>query len=259
MTSTSGTYRVGLPPQVGACLFDLDGVLTDTARVHAAAWTEVFDAYLRARAAQTGERFVPFGGDDYYRHVDGRPRTEGVRAFLASRGIELVEGTPQDPTNAETVWGLASHKDEIVRRELREHGASAYPGSVAYLHAVRGAGLPRAVVSASAHGGEIVSSAGIAGLIDVRVDGLVARADGLRGKPHPDTFLAAAHLLRAPPGEAAVFEDAVAGVQAGVNGHFGYVVGVDRVGQRDALLAAGADTVVADLAELIAERVEDDH
>lgn len=253
MTSTGNASRVGLPPHVVACLFDLDGVLTDTARFHAAAWTEVFDAVLRAHSDRTGQPLVPFRADDYYEFVDGRPRVDGVHTFLASRGITLAEGDPQDPPTAETVWGVANRKDAIVRRQRREQGATAYPGSVAYLRAVRDAGLRWAVVSASAHCGEILAAAGIADLLEVRVDGLVARAEGLRGKPHPDTYLAAAQRLRVAPGEAAVFEDADVGVRAGVSGNFGHVVGVDRTGRREALLAAGADVVVSDLAELISE------
>jgi beta-phosphoglucomutase family hydrolase len=253
MTSTGNASRLGLPPHVVACLFDLDGVLTDTPRLHAAAWAEVFDAVMRAHSDHTGQPFVPFRTDDYHRLVDGRPRVEGVRTFLAARGIAVAEGDPADPPTAETISGLANRKDAIFRRQLREQGVTAYPGSVAYLRAVRDAGLRLAVVSASAHCGEILAVAGIADLVEVQVDGLVARAEGLRGKPQPDTFLAAAHRLMAAPGEAAVFEDADVGVRAGASGNFAYVVGVDRVGRREALLAAGGNVVVSDLAELISE------
>ncbi len=235
-----------------ACLFDLDGVLTQTARVHNAAWTEVFDAFLRRRAEATGEPLRPFDpGSDYNRYVDGRPRSDGVRVFLASRGITLPEGAPDDPPSADTVNGLGSRKNAILLRRIQTDGVTTYPGSVAYLQAAKRAGLRRAVVSASANCRDIVTAAGLEPLLEVRVDGAVARERGLRGKPYPDTFLAAAEQFRVAPGRAAVFEDALAGVEAGRSGGFGFVVGVDRVGQADALRGHGADTVVRDLAELL--------
>lgn len=247
---------LGLPDQVTACLFDLDGVLTRTALVHNAAWKEMFDSYLRERADRTGVPFVPFDPDaDYRRHVDGRPRPDGVRTFLASRGITLPEGSPADPPDEETVHGLGNRKNAQFTRQVREHGVRAYPGSVAYLRAARDAGLRRAVVSASANCAEVVAAAGLAEFLEVRVDGVVAAEQGLRGKPRPDTFLAGARLLGVAPGKAAVFEDALAGVEAGRAGGFGYVVGVDRVGDADALRAHGADVVVEDLAQLLKERV----
>jgi HAD superfamily hydrolase (TIGR01509 family) len=243
---------LGLPSSVTACLFDLDGVLTRTAVIHDAAWTETFDAFLRERAASTGEAYVAFDeAGDYGRYVDGRPRLDGVRTFLASRTITLPEGTPDDPPEAATVHGLAARKDAILRRLLREREVRAYPGSVAYLKAARAAGLRRAVVTSSAHGREVIASAGLEGYIETIVDGTVA--GGLRGKPNPDTYLHAAHLLGVDAIHGAVFEDAIAGVQAGHAGGFGYIVGVDRDGNREELLAHGASVVVTDLAELIGE------
>ncbi|MFC0507718.1 beta-phosphoglucomutase family hydrolase [Micromonospora costi] len=245
---------LGLPAHVIACLFDLDGVLTQTARVHNAAWTETFDAYLRQHAAATGQPYRPFDpGPDYNRYVDGRPRADGVRTFLASRGIVLPEGSPDDPPDAETVNGVGNRKNVLLLERLRTQGVDVYPGSVAYLKAAAAAGLRRAVVTASANGREVVAAAGLEPLIEARVDGLVARAEGLRGKPNPDTFLAGARLLGVDPSQAAVFEDALSGVAAGRAGAFGYVVGVDRVGQADELRASGADVVVRDLAELLDE------
>jgi beta-phosphoglucomutase family hydrolase len=243
---------VGLPGAIRACLFDLDGVLTDTARVHAAAWKKMFDAYLGERATRRGESFVPFDATvDYDRYVDGRPRYDGVRAFLASREIELPAGDAADPPSKETVAGLGNRKNEIVLGLIREDGVEAYPGSVSYLHAVGEAGLARAVVSSSANCGEVLAAAGIDSLFEVRIDGVVAEREHLRGKPAPDTYLAAARALGVPAPHAAVFEDALAGVAAGRAGEFGVVVGVDRVGQAEALRAHGADVVVGDLADLL--------
>jgi beta-phosphoglucomutase family hydrolase len=243
---------LGLPDHIKACLFDLDGVLTPTAEVHKAAWKETFDSFLRDRAAAEGEPYVPFDlVDDYLRYVDGKARADGVRSFLSSRGITLPEGTPDDPGSADTVNGLGNRKNVLLLERLRTVGVSPYEGSVRYLHAAADAGLRRAVVSASANCREVVEAAGIADLLEVRVDGVVARRDGLRGKPHPDTFLAAAEQLGVQPGDAAVFEDALAGVEAGRAGTFGHVIGVDRVGQAEALRRHGADIVVRDLAELL--------
>jgi len=244
--------RLGLPSQIRACLFDLDGVLTQTARVHAAAWKEMFDAFLRARAARTGEKFVPFDPlADYDTYVDGKPRYDGVRSFVASHGIELPEGDPSDPPSAETVYGLGNRKNELVLAMLKRDGVKVYEGSVRYVRAVRDVGLHRAVVSASANCREVLQAAEIEDLFEVRIDGIVVEQRHLKGKPAPDTFLAAAEELGAKPAEAAVFEDALAGVEAGRAGHFGFVVGVDRGGQREALLEHGADIVVSDLAELL--------
>lgn len=243
---------LGLPDQIEACLFDLDGVLTETAVIHKAAWARMFDAFLRERSERTGETFVPFDvGKDYLAYVDGMARADGVRSFLASRGIELPEGSPDDPGTSETVNGLGNRKNAEFVATLRDQGVRPYEGSAAYLKAVADAGLRRAVVSASANCAEVVEAAGLASFLEVRVDGVVAREEGLPGKPEPDTFLAAAAKLGVRPERAAVFEDAIAGVQAGRAGSFGFVVGVDRVGQADALRSNGADVVVADLAELM--------
>ena len=243
---------LGMPDEIRACLFDLDGVLTPTAEVHKAAWEETFNEFLRQRAEQTGEPFVPFDpARDYYRYVDGKARADGVRSFLESREITLPEGSPDDPGTMETVRGIGNLKNTRLLELLRERGVQPYEGSVAYLRAAEAAGLRRAVVSASANCREVVDAAGIADLLEVRVDGITARREQLRGKPHPDTFLAAAKRLGVGPEEAAVFEDALAGVEAGRAGRFGFVVGVDRVGQADALREHGADTVVHDLAELL--------
>ncbi|WP_326561282.1 beta-phosphoglucomutase family hydrolase [Micromonospora sp. NBC_01796] len=243
---------LGLPAHVTACLFDLDGVLTQTARVHNSAWAETFDAFLRQWADAHGQPFVAYDpGPDYNRYVDGRPRADGVRTFLASRGIELPEGKPDDPPEANTVNGVGNRKNEILLRRIHTDGVQVYDGSVAYLHAAARAGLRRAVVSASANCRDVVASAGLEDLLEVRVDGVVAAQRGLRGKPHPDTFLAAAEQLGVKPDQAAVFEDALSGVEAGRGGGFGYVVGVDRVGQATALREHGASIVVTDLAELL--------
>ncbi|MGV9253137.1 HAD family hydrolase [Streptomyces sp. NPDC003697] len=240
--------KLGLPEDIQACLFDLDGVVTKTAVVHAAAWKEAFDAFLRER---DGADFRPFDQvDDYDEYVDGRPRADGVRAFLASRGIELSEGTPDDPPDARTVRGLGNRKNELVLHKLRTEGVEAYQGTLRYLHAVRAAGLRTAIVSSSANTREVLRSIDAERLFDVRVDGVVAAERKLPGKPHPDTFLAAARDLGVDAAHAAVFEDALAGMDAGRAGGFGYVVGVDRVGQADALYAHGASVVVKDLAEL---------
>ena len=237
------------------CLFDLDGVLTQTAKVHDAAWKEMFDAYLRERAQRTGEPFVPFDPvKDYDEYVDGKPRPDGVRSFLESRGITLPDGGDDDPPSAETVHGLGNRKNVILLRRIREDGVEAYPGSVAFVRAVKEAGLPRAVVSSSANCRAVLVAAGIEDLFDVRIDGVVAERDHLRGKPAPDTFLAGARALGLKPTAGAVFEDALAGVAAGRAGGFGFVVGVDRVGQAQALRDHGADIVVTDLSELMEHR-----
>ena len=243
---------LGLPDGTHACLFDLDGVLTKTAVVHNAAWKEMFDAYLQERSRRTGEPFVPFDpGRDYDEYVDGKPRADGTRSFLASRGIELPEGSDDDPPSAETIHGLGTRKNEIVLRRIREDGVEAYESSVRYVRAARDAGLRRAVVSSSANCRDVLIAAGIEDLFEARIDGVVAGREHLRGKPAPDTFLAAARALGLGPQAAAVFEDALAGVEAGRAGRFRFVVGVDRTGQADALKKHGADIVVADLAELL--------
>jgi beta-phosphoglucomutase family hydrolase len=240
---------LGLPDGIRACLFDLDGVLTQTAKVHAAAWKAMFDDYLKSRP---GEAFVPFDPvHDYAEYVDGKPRYDGVRSFLASRGLHLPDGEPTDSPDAESVCGLGNRKNEIVRRMIREQGVEPYEGSVRFVHAARDAGLQRAVVSSSANCRDVLVAAGIDDLFDFRVDGDLAGREHLKGKPAPDTFLYAARALDVSADEAAVFEDALAGVAAGRAGAFGFVVGVDRVGQADALREHGADIVVEDLAELL--------
>ncbi|MFJ3980891.1 HAD family hydrolase [Streptomyces fungicidicus] len=238
---------LGLPDDILACLFDLDGVVTKTAVVHAAAWRETFDAFLRER---DGDAFRPFTDADYDEYVDGRPRADGVRTFLASRGIELPDGEPGDAPDARTVHGLGNRKNERLLAKIRTDGVAAYDGTLRYLAAVRARGLRTAIVSSSANCRDVLRSIDAEDLFDVRVDGVVAAERGLPGKPAPDTFLAAAADLGVEPSRAAVFEDALAGMDAGRAGHFGYVVGVDRVGQADALYAHGADRVVPDLAEL---------
>ena len=244
--------RLGLPGRIRACLFDLDGVLTQTARVHAAAWQEMFDAFLHERAARTGKPIVPFDPiADYNAYVDGKPRYDGVRSFLAARGIRLPEGAPSDTPSAETVYGLGNRKNELVLALLKRDGVQVFEGSVRYVRAARDAGLHRAVVSASANCRDVLEAAGIEDLFEVRIDGIVAEQKHLEGKPAPDTFLAAAEAVGAQPAESAVFEDALAGVEAGRAGRFGFVVGVDRAGQREALREHGADVVVTDLAELM--------
>jgi beta-phosphoglucomutase family hydrolase len=245
---------LGLPDQVRGCLFDLDGVLTQTATVHAAAWKEMFDAYLRSRARATGERFVPFRDADYDEYVDGKRRADGIRSFLQSRGIELPDGAPDDPPERETVAGLGTRKNEIVLRLIRERGVAPYDGSVRYVKAAIGAGLRRAVVSSSTNCRDVLRAASIEELFEARIDGVVAEREHLRGKPAPDTFLAGARELGLSASEAAVFEDALAGVAAGRAGEFGFVVGVDRVGQAEQLRDHGADVVVEDLADFLDRR-----
>ncbi len=244
-----------LPSGISACLFDLDGVLTQTAKVHAAAWKEMFDAFLLDRSRQTGEPFRPFElPADYAEHVDGKLRQDGVRVFLASRGISLPEGSADDSPQTETVHGLGNRKNELVLELIRKRGVGVYEGSVRFVEAVRELGLPRAVVSASKNCREVLAAAGIDELFEVRVDGVAAEQRGLRGKPAPDTFLAAAEELGVAPANGAVFEDAVAGVAAARAGSFGWVVGVDRIGHGAALRNHGADLVVTDLAELLVEQ-----
>jgi beta-phosphoglucomutase family hydrolase len=238
-----------------ACLFDLDGVLTQTARVHAAAWKEMFDDFLKARSVQTGQPFRPFDlPPDYREYVDGKLRSDGVRSFLASRDIVLEEGSAADPPAADTVIGLGAQKNALVLTILRRDGVAVYEGSRQFVEAARAAGLRRAVVSASSNCQEILAAAGIEQLFEVRVDGVVARHEHLRGKPAPDMFLAAAAALAVEPRQSAVFEDAIAGVEAGRAGAFGWVVGIDRTGAAESMLARGADRVVTDLAELLEDR-----
>jgi beta-phosphoglucomutase family hydrolase len=237
---------LGLPASIRACLFDLDGVLTQTAELHAEAWQQTFDAFLRDRTARKPEPFVPFDPvHDYQRFVDGRPRYDGVRAFLAARTIEADQAI---------VTALGDRKNELLLELIRRRGLRSYEGSVVYLQAVRDAGLRRAVVSASANCRTALEAAGLTDLFEVRIDAERAAREHLRGKPAPDTFLAAAHALDVQPAAAAVFEDALAGVAAGRAGRFGFVVGVDRTGHPDELRRVGADVVVTDLSELLGRR-----
>ncbi len=234
-----------------AVLFDLDGVLTQTAKLHAAAWKEMFDAYLRERAARTGERFREFDiATDYKKYIDGKLRQDGVRSFLASRAIELPEGSPEDPPDRETVHGLGNRKNELVLELIRTRGVELYDSSVAWARWLKEHGVKTAVVSASRNCRAVLEKTGIADLFDVVVDGEVAHEKGLAGKPSPETFLEAARRLGVAPPEAIVVEDAVSGVEAGCRGGFGLVIGVDRKGDPEALRAAGAHIVVQDLAEL---------
>lgn len=243
---------LGLPDKIQGLLFDMDGVLTDTAKVHAAAWKQTFDEFLRQRAQERGEKFVPFDEDgDYDEYVDGKPREDGVRSFLESRGISLPDGDADDALDAQTIQGVGNDKNERVLKLIHEKGVDAYEGSVRYVKAAKDAGLKRAVVSSSTNTQDVLAAAKLADLFDAVIDGKVAHREHLHGKPAPDTFLAGARALGVEPDRAVVFEDALAGVAAGHAGKFGFVVGVDRVGQRDALRSHGADVVVDDLAELL--------
>jgi beta-phosphoglucomutase family hydrolase len=242
----------GLPDGVSACLFDMDGVVTQTATIHAAAWKEMFDDFLRKHAEATGTEFVPFDPHhEYDAYVDGKPRLDGTRSFLESRGIHLPDGNPDDPPGTPTLYGLSNQKNGLVLAKIAAGAVQVYPGSITYIKAVRAGGIHTAIVSASANTVQVLRSAGIEDLFDVRIDGVVAKERGLRGKPAPDTFLAAAEALHVPAAQAVVFEDAQAGVAAGHAGHFALVVGVDRVGQAAELKAHGADIVVKDLSDLL--------
>ncbi|BBZ27400.1 hypothetical protein MMAD_16950 [Mycolicibacterium madagascariense] len=243
---------LGLPEHVTACLFDLDGVLTDTASVHRTAWKAMFDEFLRQRADASGEPFRPFDVDaDYSEYVDGKKREDGVRSFLQSRGIELPEGSPDDGPDAETVQGLGNRKNDAFLKTLHTDGVKVFNGSRRYLEAVVDKGLKVAVVSSSANTREVLDITGLAKYVQQRVDGVTMREEHIEGKPAPDSYLAGAKRLGVEPAQAAVFEDAISGVEAGHAGHFGIVVGVDRVGHADALRQHGADVVVEDLADLL--------
>ena len=239
---------LGLPESVRGFLFDMDGVLTRTASVHESAWKETFDRFLQSRE---GTGFRPFDAQDYERYVDGRSRADGTRAFLQSRNITLPEGSRNDPPEAETVQGLSNRKNQLLLQKLAEGGVEVFDDAVTYVRAVADAGYPRAVVSASANTAQVLEAAGIADLFDARVDGIVAAERRLASKPAPDMFIAGAELLGLGPDQAVVFEDALAGVEAGRAGHFAYVVGVDRIGQGAALKEHGADRVVADMTTLL--------
>lgn len=235
--------RLGLPETVTACLFDLDGVITQTATVHARAWKEMFDAFLKDHAARTGDEFVPFDKDrDYAEYVDGKPRIDGVRSFLASRHITLDDGQVQR---------LAQRKDDLFLDLIHRDGVATYQGTIRYLQAARGAGLRLAVVSSSKNTTEVLRAAKLDGMFDGQVDGVVAEKEHLKGKPAPDTYLRAASLLHVSAAQAAVYEDALAGVAAGRAGSFGIVIGIDRDSHTSELYQHGADVVVHDLSELL--------
>lgn len=239
---------IGLPDSIKALLFDLDGVLTGTAELHRQAWKRTFDDFL---AHREGPGYQPFSERDYLDYVDGRPRADGVRTFLESRGIHLPEGIPDDPPGENTVHGVGNRKNELLLSIIENEGVNPYPGSRRYLEAARDAGLKIGVVTSSANGAAVLEAADLSKYVKARVDGLTITEQGLRGKPAPDSFLAGAKALGVSPAETAVFEDALSGVRAGKAGNFGFVVGVDRANQADALRAHGADVVVADLAELL--------
>ncbi len=242
----------GLPNGITTCLFDLDGVLTQTAKVHAKAWKQMFDEFLRGWYERSDEPYREFVlPDDYEHYVDGKPRRDGVRSFLQSRGIHLSEGSPDDPPEADTIYGLGLRKNDLVLKLIENEGVEPYPDAVAFVKHVKERALHRAVVSSSANCQEVLIAAGIEDLFEERIDGIVAEREHLAGKPAPDTFLAGARALGAEPAQAAVFEDAEAGVEAGRAGHFGLVVGVDRTGHAEALREHGADVVVQELTELM--------
>jgi len=240
---------MGLPDHVTACLFDLDGVLTDTAAVHRAAWAATFDPVLKAHGQDA------FTQDDYDDYVDGKPRLDGVRDFLHSRGLDIPEGQDGDPPEAETVHGIAERKNRDVLNRIKTQGVEVFPGSRRYLEAAAAAGLRRFVVSSSANTGEVLAVTGLADLVEGRVDGVTIKERGIPGKPAPDSFLAGADCAGVAPADAAVFEDATSGVEAGHRGRFGFVVGVNRLDDHhaQALRDHGADVVVTDLAELLGE------
>lgn len=252
---TESLSAFGLPATVQGCLFDLDGVLTQTEKLHARAWQQMFDEFLQRRAEDAGTEFVPFDTDeDYAQYVDGKPRLEGTESFLRSRGIELPLGSDADREGAPTAHGLSKQKNDLVHRLIDQQGVEVYPRSVDYVRRLRSSGMRCAVVSSSANARAVLRSVGITDLFDGCVDGHDADRDQLAGKPAPDTYLAGAHLLDLSPSGAAVFDDALVGVQAGRKGGFGYVVGVDRTGHGNELHTYGADVVVSDLGELLATR-----
>ncbi|HLS44678.1 MAG TPA: HAD-IA family hydrolase [Ornithinicoccus sp.] len=231
-----------------AALFDLDGVLTPTAEVHMRAWERMFTDFLAAHPSVS-----PYTEDDYFAHIDGKPRYEGVAALLGSRGIDLPHGSPEDPPTAQTVCGLGNRKNELFTQVLREDGITAYPGSLALLDHLEERGVAMAVVSSSRNAPEVLRAAGIDQRFPVLVDGTVATAQRLPGKPRPDTYAYAAEQLGVPSSRAVVVEDAISGVQAGAAGDFGLVIGVDRGAGEQTLIDGGAEVVVRDLAELIGE------
>ncbi len=237
---------LGLPDGVTALLFDLDGVLTQTAKVHFAAWKQTFDEVLKTHGDDK-----PFSQADYNAYVDGKPREDGVRDFLASRDIHPDRGEVDDPADKPTIFGIGNRKNELLLQKIKTDGVETYEGSVRYLDAAVAAGLRRAVVSASKNTEDVLRVTGLRDKVEVVVDGNVVTSLGLNGKPAPDSYLEGARQLGVPASAAVVFEDALAGVEAGRSGHFGYVVGVNRVDQADALSAHGADVVVDDLSDLL--------
>jgi HAD superfamily hydrolase (TIGR01509 family) len=248
----TGVDHVQLPSEIGVCLFDLDGVLTATATLHAAAWKTTFDEFLAHRAAADGDTWVPFDLSlDYRRYVDGKLREEGVRSFLRSRNIVLSEGSPNDAPGTPTVSGLAEAKNQRVLKEIAVRGIEVFPGSVRFVRSVRCTGRPTGVVSASANTVAVLDAANLTSFFDVVIDGQFAQSHGLDGKPHPDTYLAAAAAFSTPPEHAAIFDDALSGIDAGRAGAFGLVVGVDRDDDTDEMYRHGAHRVVHDLAELL--------
>ncbi|MGW2380928.1 HAD family hydrolase [Streptomyces sp. NPDC001658] len=243
----------GLPDHITTCLFDLDGVVIRTTHLHNAAWERTCNEFLAGWTAAGGTPVAPYDPDDDYRlHMDGKPRVDGVRCFLASRGITLPVGREDDPPGTNTLTGLGRRKHELSRQLIQEQGVQSYPGSVSYLAAVAGRGLKVGLVTSSGNCEPLLAAAGLSDVFPVRVDARIAARDGLRGKPHPDTYLAGASRLGSAVEETVVFEDAVVGVEAGRAGRFGYVVGVDRAGRPESLRERGADVVVSDLAELLA-------
>jgi beta-phosphoglucomutase family hydrolase len=238
--------------QYDAVLLDLDGVITDTANIHAACWKQMFDEYLQKRAAERGEPFHPFElATDYRLYVDGKPRFDGVRDFLRSRGIHLPEGNPDDAPEAETVGGLGNRKNDLVNKVIEEEGVEPYEGSVKFIHQLRDHGFKIAVVTSSQNCEAVLKAAKMDAFFDVRVDGNTIRVQHLAGKPAPDTFLTAAQRLGVAPARAVVVEDAISGVEAGCNGNFGLVIGVARKGNAEELRHHGAHLVVNDLGELV--------
>jgi beta-phosphoglucomutase family hydrolase len=238
--------------QYDAVLFDLDGVITNTADLHAACWKQMFDEYLKKRAAERGEVFRPFDlALDYRRHVDGKPRFDGVRDFLASRGVRLPEGSPHDPPQVETVGGLGNRKNELINKVIAEVGVAPYEGTVKLIHQLRPRGFKIAVVTSSQNCEAVLRAAKLEAFFDRHVDGNTIEAERLAGKPAPDTYLMAAKLFGVEPRRAVVIEDAISGVEAGHNGKFGLVIGVARKGNADELRRHGADLVVSDLGELV--------
>jgi beta-phosphoglucomutase family hydrolase len=240
------------PDHFDAVLFDLDGVLTATAKLHARAWKEAFDQFLKKRAEKTGGDFQPFDlKQDYEDYVDGKPRYDGVESFLVSRNIKLPHGESDDPPDTETVCGLGNKKDALFNQIMKDEGVELFQGTITWIRQLRQAGIKIAVVSSSKHCKIIIESAGIADLFDARVDGNVTDDLKLKGKPAPDTYLKAAEMLGAQPQRAVVVEDALAGVESGRNGGFGLVIGVDRKDDAEALRAHGANLVVQDLQEMV--------